>query len=125
MGATREPIEGVVPHPGFGNDGETSVYRIYDRDKGLLYVGMGRNPENRWASHAERHAWWSEAASFRVEWYATRKEAAAEELRAIRSESPKHNVHSSPGWGQFVAEAYPKRIEANRRMLAELRKSTA
>lgn len=116
---------GVIEHPGVGQDGQTAVYRIYDGSGSLLYVGMGNNPMNRWSSHAARHAWWAEAASFRVEWYATREEAQAVEKRAIQSEDPKHNIHGRPGWGQFVAEAYVKRLETNRRMLAERRKPAA
>ncbi|MFD0555340.1 GIY-YIG nuclease family protein [Streptomyces rectiviolaceus] len=75
------------------------MYRICDREGALLYVGMGRNPAARWASHSEQHEWWQRAARFRVEWFATRKEAAAAELEAIRSEDPECNIYGRPGWG--------------------------
>ncbi|MFD9443385.1 GIY-YIG nuclease family protein [Streptomyces sp. NPDC060001] len=120
-----QPSSGVIEHPGVGQEGQTAVYRIYDRTESLLYIGMGNNPMNRWSAHAAQHAWWVEASSFRVQWYATRVEARAVEKEAILSEDPKHNIHGRPGWGKFVAEAYPRRIEANRRMLAERRKSAA
>jgi excinuclease UvrABC nuclease subunit len=95
------------------------VYRVYDSEGSLLYVGMGNNPMNRWSSHAGRHAWWTEAASFRVEWYATREEAAGVEKTAIREEDPKHNIHGRPGWGQYVYAGYMAKLEANREMWAE------
>lgn len=120
-----QPSQGRIEHPGVGQEGQTAVYRVFDADGALLYVGMGRNPMSRWASHSAQHAWWQKAHSFRVEWHATRKEAAAAEIRAIQTECPQHNIHGAVGWGKFVAEAYPKRLEANRRMLAERRKSAA
>lgn len=120
-----QPSEGTIDHPGVGQDDQACVYRIYDGNGSLLYVGMGRNPMNRWASHAAQHDWWAQARTFRVEWYATRKEAADAERKAIRTESPARNIHGTPGWGKFVAEAYPKRLEANRRMLEERRRSAA
>ncbi|MFF7476646.1 GIY-YIG nuclease family protein [Streptomyces sp. NPDC008092] len=120
-----QPSTGLIAHPGVGTDGQTAVYRIYDNAGSLLYVGMGNNPMNRWSSHAARHTWWSEAASFRVEWYATRQEAQAVEKTAIRSEDPKRNIHGRPGWGRFVAEAYVNRLETNRKILAERQRSTA
>jgi excinuclease UvrABC nuclease subunit len=119
MASTRDPIQGSIAHPGFGADGETAVYRIYDQDGSLLYVGMGRNPMNRWAAHAENHAWWPRAASFRVEWYATRKEAFDVELQAIRTEDPECNIHSRPGWGKEMYVRYMEKLEENRKAWAE------
>ncbi|WP_228981208.1 GIY-YIG nuclease family protein [Streptomyces sp. DH12] len=109
----------MIEHPGVGTDGQTAVYRIYDRQGSLLYVGMGNNPMNRWSSHAAQHVWWAEAASFRVEWFSTRAEAASVERVAIRDEDPKHNIHGRPGWGQYVYAGYMARLEANRNRLAE------
>jgi excinuclease UvrABC nuclease subunit len=90
------------------------VYRIYDSKGSLLYVGMGRNPMNRWASHAEQHPWWRRAASFRVEWFETRKEAAAEELNAIRTEDPECNIYARPGWGEYVYSKYMEKLQMSR-----------
>jgi excinuclease UvrABC nuclease subunit len=101
------------------------VYRIYDSDGSLLYVGMGNNPMNRWASHAAQHAWWAEAASFRVEWYSTRKEAADVEKAAIRDEDPKHNIWGRPGWGQYVYAGDMAKLEANRQRWSEDRQKPA
>ncbi|MFI2827039.1 hypothetical protein ACH5AY_36710, partial [Streptomyces sp. NPDC018585] len=76
----------------------------------LLYVGLGRNPQSRWASHEEQHDWWQRAARFRVEWFATRKEAAAVEREAIRSEDPECNIYGRPGWGDYVYSKYMQKI---------------
>ncbi|MET9729720.1 hypothetical protein ABZZ79_03335 [Streptomyces sp. NPDC006458] len=82
-----------------------AVYRLSDASGRLLYVGMGRNPMGRWASHADQHAWWPSVASFEVTWFASREEAAAEERRALREDGPLHNLHGTPGWGAFLVKA--------------------
>ncbi|MEU6054198.1 GIY-YIG nuclease family protein [Streptomyces xanthochromogenes] len=112
--SAREPGHGCIPHPGVGTDGETAVYRIYDQESGLLYVGMSSNPLNRWAAHAEKHDWWPRAATYRVDWFPTRAEAAAEELRAIKAEAPTCNRWAAEGWGKYAYAKYMARLEENR-----------
>jgi predicted GIY-YIG superfamily endonuclease len=87
--------------PGTQTEGteETAVYRLFDASGRLLYVGMGRNPLTRWASHAEQHAWWADVATYSVVWHDTRQEAAAEEREALRHEDPVHNIHGTPRHG--------------------------
>jgi predicted GIY-YIG superfamily endonuclease len=74
-------------HPGIqtGGSEETAVYRLFDQAGQLLYVGMGRNPMNRWSSHADQHAWWPQVTAFAVVWHPTRSDAAAEERSALRA----------------------------------------
>lgn len=92
-------------HPGVQAKGkdETAVYRLYDVEDRLLYVGMGRNPMGRWASHADQHVWWPAVARFEVAWYATRQEAAAEERRALKEDDAVHNIHGTPKWASVVS----------------------
>lgn len=116
---TPSSSQGAIPHPGHGTNDETAVYRLYDAAGSLLYVGLGRNPMTRWASHAEQHAWWPRATAFRVDWFETRKEAAAEERRAIRDEDPECNIYGRPGWGEYVQARY-----AERNRLIQARQST-
>lgn len=104
---TKQVMKGLIPHPGVGGKGtgETAVYRLSDADGQLLYVGIARNPLGRWSSHADQHGWWPNVASFEVIWYSTRKEAADEERRALREDEPLHNLHDTPGWGEFLVKA--------------------
>ncbi|BCK74039.1 hypothetical protein Srufu_079920 (plasmid) [Streptomyces libani subsp. rufus] len=118
---TNAPSAGAVPHPGVGAGDQTSVYRLRDRAGHLLYVGMGRNPMGRWASHAEQHAWWSNVATFDVLWFDTRTEAAEAERRAIREESPMHNIHGRPGWGRYTVAKYAETRKRNAALQAERR----
>ena len=111
---------GTIPHPGVGakGTGETAVYRLSDSAGRLLYVGMGRNPMNRWAAHADLHPWWPEVASFQVTWHPTRDEAAVEERRALQNDEPMYNIHGTPKWGAVVS-GHVRAELATRRSCAE------
>lgn len=71
---------------------ETAVYRIFDAENALLYVGMSVAPETRFADHRTCKRWMREDAHrYEIAWYASRAEAEREEKRAIREERPRHN----------------------------------
>ncbi|MFI2078489.1 GIY-YIG nuclease family protein [Streptomyces triculaminicus] len=103
-------------HPGArGKDTEeTAVYRLFDAEGRLLYVGMGRNPMQRWGSHAEQHPWWPRVVRFTVKWHPTRQEAAAEERQALRSESPVNNIHGTERHGLVTGAGVRRELELRR-----------
>lgn len=71
---------------------ETAVYRIYNADDELLYVGITNDLVIRWIGHRSDKVWWRrEAHRYDVRWYPNRDLAAAQEKHAIMSERPKHN----------------------------------
>lgn len=69
----------------------TCVYRHYDADDVLLYVGASVSPIARAEEHASCAAWYRQIARIDLQWFATYAEAIDAERRAIRDESPKHN----------------------------------
>lgn len=69
----------------------TALYRLYDTDDRLLYVGITNDPKKRWTHHASMKPWWPDVARHAVEWYDSRPEAEVAEFAAIRSEAPIHN----------------------------------
>lgn len=71
--------------------GRTALYRLFDKDGELLYVGIATNPETRWGQHSGDKAWWPQVASRAVEWHDTRAQAAKAEYEAIHAERPAHN----------------------------------
>lgn len=73
-------------------DQPTAVYRFYDSDERLLYVGITCHLADRFRAHEITAPWWSEHRSARVVWHDTRVTAADEEREAICSESPMYNV---------------------------------
>ena len=68
----------------------TALYRHFDADGRLLYVGIARSVTARLAQHADS-PWDDQIARVEVERFATREEAEAAEREAIRAEKPIHN----------------------------------
>lgn len=74
------------------HQGRTAVYRFYDCNDTLIYVGITNNPVKRWALHAYEKPWWKDVALREVEWFPTREEAEAVESQLISTYRPKWNV---------------------------------
>lgn len=70
----------------------TALYRHYDADGGLLYVGVSSSPARRMWEHRCRTDWAENTARSSVEWFQTRAAAFAAEAIAIADESPAYNV---------------------------------
>jgi predicted GIY-YIG superfamily endonuclease len=70
---------------------KTALYRHFDTDGVLLYVGITNNPAARFKSHAQHAPWMDFAASHTGEWFESRDEALAAESAAIRAELPVFN----------------------------------
>lgn len=66
----------------------TALYRLFGSDGQLLYMGIARDPERRWAEHAQRQAWWHLVTRKTVEWHAGRNAALAAEASATADEKP-------------------------------------
>lgn len=74
----------------------TYLYRFFDADGRLLYVGITYRMPDRMSSH-RRTKPWDEVKSITVERYPDRASAAAAEVKAIREEKPLWNVvHAGP-----------------------------
>lgn len=77
----------------------TALYRLYDDEDRLLYIGITKNLEQRWTGH--RHAatsskWWPNVARKAIEWHPTYESADAAETAAIAAEDPLHNRAKLP-----------------------------
>lgn len=75
----------------------TMLYRFFDGQGTLLYVGITDDPHVRWADHARKaqrkeEPWWSEVRVVHTEWLATRADAEKAEIAAIHDERPMHNT---------------------------------
>jgi predicted GIY-YIG superfamily endonuclease len=106
----------------------TAVYRFYDKQGALLYVGATRGPQARWRQHASKRAWWPDVARKTIRWYQAKDAALAAEKEAIRAECPRYNVmHLRPA-GPIVDTLTELRAElrANRAILgARLKEARA
>lgn len=68
------------------------LYRFYDADERLLYVGISLHAAHRASEHRGDKAWWGDVARMDVEHLADRAEALKAERRAIRNERPVYNI---------------------------------
>jgi predicted GIY-YIG superfamily endonuclease len=84
---TAEPLESEI-----GAEIPTALYRFFDADGKLLYVGVTGDLRTRFAQHASVKSWWSDVARKTVAWHATRARALAAEAEAIAAEEPEHNI---------------------------------
>ena len=110
--------------------GRTALYRLYDADDQLLYIGIAADPKERWASHASDKPWWSNVTRRDVEWISTREAAEVAEQEAIATEKPKHNSkHALPGLSAENIEAlfaeYKGACETERRLRPLVRAAAA
>lgn len=79
----------------------TALYRLFDADDVLLYVGISKHFGRRWQEHESSQPWWHEVDHQTVHWYPTREAAAAAEVEAIKAENPKYNIaHAAHASGQ-------------------------
>ena len=70
---------------------QTELYRHYDKDGLLLYVGISLSALNRLSQHKTQSRWFIKIDTVKVTHYTSRKAALAAEKRAIKSEKPKYN----------------------------------
>ena len=71
-----------------------SLYRYFDENDDLLYVGISKNPVSRIQQHATND-WIRRVRHIELEWFDTRSEALAAELIAIERERPEYNIAGS------------------------------
>ena len=68
-----------------------AVYRMFDGDKNLLYVGKTGHGARRLNEHSEK-IWFPLVATITLEWHASAADAGVAERAAIRAERPQYNV---------------------------------
>lgn len=68
------------------------LYRFYDAEDRLLYVGITFDIRRRWRSHSKDKPWWRDSVRSTMEHFGSREEALAAEAAAIKAEQPIWNV---------------------------------
>jgi excinuclease UvrABC nuclease subunit len=72
-----------------------TLYRFYDAEGVLLYVGITKFFEPRLKQHYKNAEWFFDTASVKLEHYQTRQEVERAETQAIEQESPRYNIAKS------------------------------
>ena len=71
--------------------GKTALYRHFDKDGQLLYVGISLSHVARLSQHRDGSPWYEDIAHVTIEWHKTRVDAELAETTAIGREAPKYN----------------------------------
>ncbi|MFF4409851.1 GntR family transcriptional regulator [Streptomyces sp. NPDC001404] len=108
-------------------DGPTAVYRLWDADEQLLYVGISHTPRIRYVQHEGNKPWWPAVHRRTEVWYDSREGAEAAERTAIGTEKPLHNrtdgngANRPPLSGLSTHEPFESRRTVLDRLEADLR----
>ena len=94
------------------NHDSTDLYRYFDAEGRLLYVGISFSAIARAAQHRQLKGWWRDVANMTVTHLLTRRDAEQAEREAIITEKPIHNVSHSTG---KAPKAPPWRCETCRK----------
>ncbi|QDF19777.1 G-I-Y Y-I-G endonuclease [Mycobacterium phage LilSpotty] len=82
------------------------VYRVFDRDGRLIYVGCTKNLFGRLRSH-EINSWWAyQAARVTSKVYPDKRSGRDAECAAIRSERPRWNLFGRGSREMWTADEY-------------------
>jgi hypothetical protein len=76
---------------------EAQLYRHYDADGVLLYVGISLNSIARLRTHKHSASWFSKIQRIEIEHFPDLRTAQQAEKTAISVECPKHNVMTYTG----------------------------
>jgi predicted GIY-YIG superfamily endonuclease len=68
------------------------LYRHFDKNNCLLYVGISLSSISRLAQHQDASHWFAEIVSVKIETFANRQDALEAERAAIIKENPRHNL---------------------------------
>lgn len=72
-------------------DREHTLYRLFDAEDNLLYVGVTFMLGNRFYEHSKKR-WWADVARRELVTFENRREALEAEREAIQTEGPRHNI---------------------------------
>jgi predicted GIY-YIG superfamily endonuclease len=69
-----------------------TLYRFYDSENSLLYIGISINAYARAKTHQNTKEWWPEVAFIKLECFDSREFVQEAEKLAIQIEKPKYNI---------------------------------
>lgn len=71
---------------------KSQLYRHFDSDDNLLYVGISLWAVKRLIDHRESAHWFDSITKITIESFPSRNDAIVAEYEAIRREKPRHNI---------------------------------
>lgn len=79
-----------------------TLYRFYNEEGHLLYVGITKFFEPRLKQHYKNADWFFETASVKLEHFQTRQQVEKAESQAIKHEKPIYNIAKNPDKAQAI-----------------------
>ena len=74
------------------------VYKLFNHNDEILYIGISNNPLRRVNNHSETKQWAKDVRRIEIsEWFPNRKEAARRAQKLIGTLSPIHNIRHKKG----------------------------
>lgn len=73
-----------------------TLYRLWDVNDRLLYVGITCQPSRRMRTHAGQKDWWRHVTRITIQHFSDRQELVEAETEAIATENPKYNILGLP-----------------------------
>ena len=70
----------------------TQLYRHFDKENKLLYIGISLSTFARLSQHKDHSEWFKQINRVSIEHFENREEAMAAERKAIKSENPMFNI---------------------------------
>mgnify|MGYP003141854840 CR=1 FL=1 len=100
----------------------TAVYKHYDIDDNLIYVGVASDVTVRQSTHFKMSKWQQEIQNVSVEWHYSRLRAEIREILLIKAFRPKYNkVHNNDNWAEFaIANRFETFAKKLRQSLSQL-----
>ena len=95
---------------------KTSLYRHFDKEGNLLYVGISLNALTRLGQHSAYSTWYKSIANVTIEHFETREDALHAETKAIIKEKPAHNIQKTK---TIIEEDKREEIQNARDMLTK------
>ncbi len=81
----------------------TAVYKHYDIDDNLIYVGIATDVTVRQTQHFKTSEWQQEIQNVSVEWHYSRLRAEIREILLIKAFRPEHNkVHNNDNFAELA-----------------------
>jgi len=75
-----------------------ALYRFFDNNNNLLYIGISKAFVNRLNAHSFTAEWFFRASYVTIEHFETRQQVESAEKHAIKSELPKYNKAHNPNY---------------------------
>ena len=102
------------------SDKPVALYRHFDKDDQLLYIGVSANTMARLSQHQQTSQWLIKAVKMTTEWFGDRQIALEAEKIAIKKEKPIHNIKHNTAMYPPVARKTLKSIRLDDGLIAEI-----